>query len=89
MLRSTFTTIFRGFMSRYTKTNTATQKRYENELLGIHVHINTPPAESTNHGTARQRNQSALRKHLPRTLQNTLWPDFTRTGTPGTHAHNR
>jgi len=41
------------------------QKRYKNELLVIHVHTNIPPAESTNHGTACQRNQSALRTRLP------------------------
>jgi len=41
------------------------QKRYENELLGMHVHTNIPPAESANHGTARQPNQSALRTRLP------------------------
>jgi len=43
------------------------QKKYENELLGIHVHTNIPPAKSINHGTARQRNQSPLRTRLPST----------------------
>jgi len=64
------------------------QKMYENELLGIHVHANIPPA-----------NQLIMEQHVnkintlyenayfPRTLQNTLWPDFTWTGTPGTHTH--
>jgi len=43
------------------------QERYENELLGIHVHTNITPAESTNHGTARQRNQPALQTCFPST----------------------
>jgi hypothetical protein len=63
------------------------QKRYKNKLLGIHVHTNIPPAESANHGTARQQNQSALQTHLPSMhITKHSMTDFTRTGTPGTHA---
>jgi hypothetical protein len=56
-----------SFYFFYTKTNTTMKKRYENNLLGIHVHSNIPPAESTNHGTARQRNQPPIRIRLPST----------------------
>ena len=62
------------------------QKRYENELLGIHVHTNIPPAESWNSTSTKSTpftNTLTFHAHYK-----TLYlPDFTRTGTPGTHTH--